>query len=86
MWSWARGGSVHSLLSLIRWLRSCEERRHLSFKAIALSLVQLARLTSRPPPHPSHPPIPTAEALLYGFMQLMKKMRRSRQATLWYRK
>lgn len=29
---------------------------------------------------------PTAEALLYGFMQLQKKMKRGRQATLWYRK
>jgi NADH dehydrogenase (ubiquinone) Fe-S protein 7 len=27
-----------------------------------------------------------AEALLYGMMQLQKKMKRSRQATLWYRK
>ncbi|KAN0060363.1 ndufs7 ubiquinone oxidoreductase subunit [Thecaphora frezii] len=29
---------------------------------------------------------PTAEALLYGFMQLQKKIRRSRKSTLWYRK
>lgn len=29
---------------------------------------------------------PTAEALLYGVLQLQKKMRRSRITTLWYRK
>ncbi|CAG8507484.1 5692_t:CDS:2 [Ambispora gerdemannii] len=29
---------------------------------------------------------PTAEALLYGVLQLQKKMRRSRTTTLWYRK
>ncbi|EPQ29799.1 uncharacterized protein PFL1_02472 [Pseudozyma flocculosa PF-1] len=29
---------------------------------------------------------PTAEALLYGFMQLQKKIRRNRKSTLWYRK
>ncbi|KNC79748.1 NADH dehydrogenase [ubiquinone] iron-sulfur protein 7, mitochondrial [Sphaeroforma arctica JP610] len=29
---------------------------------------------------------PTAEALMYGMMQLQKKIGRSRQATLWYRK
>ncbi|EJD40225.1 NADH-quinone oxidoreductase [Auricularia subglabra TFB-10046 SS5] len=28
---------------------------------------------------------PTAEALLYGMMQLQRKMRRSRKMTLWYR-
>ncbi|ORY07240.1 NDUFS7 protein [Basidiobolus meristosporus CBS 931.73] len=29
---------------------------------------------------------PTAEALMYGVMQLQKKMRRGRVATMWYRK
>ncbi|PWN51504.1 NADH-ubiquinone oxidoreductase 20 kDa subunit [Violaceomyces palustris] len=29
---------------------------------------------------------PTAEALLYGFLQLQRKMRRNRKSTLWYRK
>ncbi|KAI0088004.1 NADH-ubiquinone oxidoreductase 20 kDa subunit [Irpex rosettiformis] len=29
---------------------------------------------------------PTAEALLYGMLQLQRKMRRNRKATLWYRK
>lgn len=29
---------------------------------------------------------PTAEALLYGLMQLQKKIKRDRGATLWYRK
>lgn len=29
---------------------------------------------------------PTAEALLYAMLQLQRKMRRNRQATLWYRK
>lgn len=29
---------------------------------------------------------PTAEALLYGMLQLQRKMRRSRKSTLWYRK
>ncbi|KAK0504998.1 NADH-ubiquinone oxidoreductase 20 kDa subunit [Armillaria luteobubalina] len=29
---------------------------------------------------------PTAEALLYGMLQLQRKMRRSRKAVLWYRK
>ncbi|WFD30227.1 kinase that interacts with cdc31p [Malassezia sp. CBS 17886] len=29
---------------------------------------------------------PSAEALLYGIMQLQRKIRRSRQAVLWYRK
>ncbi|KAF9566783.1 NADH-quinone oxidoreductase [Agrocybe pediades] len=29
---------------------------------------------------------PTAEALLYGMLQLQRKMRRSRQGVLWYRK
>ncbi|KAJ7595042.1 NADH-ubiquinone oxidoreductase 20 kDa subunit [Mycena floridula] len=29
---------------------------------------------------------PTAEALLYGMLQLQRKMRRSRKAMLWYRK
>lgn len=29
---------------------------------------------------------PTAEALLYGFLQLQRKMRRNRKATLWYRR
>ena len=27
---------------------------------------------------------PTAEALLYGMLQLQRKMRRNRKATLWY--
>lgn len=27
---------------------------------------------------------PTAEALLYGMLQLQRKMRRSRKAVLWY--
>jgi len=29
---------------------------------------------------------PTAEALLYGMLQLQRKMRRNRKSTLWYRK
>ncbi|KAJ9478648.1 putative NADH-ubiquinone oxidoreductase 19.3 kDa subunit, mitochondrial [Pseudozyma hubeiensis] len=29
---------------------------------------------------------PTAEALLYGFLQLHRKIRRNRKTTLWYRK
>lgn len=29
---------------------------------------------------------PTAEALLYGMLQLQRKMRRNRQAVRWYRK
>ena len=29
---------------------------------------------------------PTAEALLYGMLQLQRKMRRSRKGVLWYRK
>ncbi|KAG8885778.1 hypothetical protein FRB97_009483 [Tulasnella sp. 331] len=29
---------------------------------------------------------PTAEALLYGMLQLQRKMRRSRKAVIWYRK
>ncbi|KAG0276957.1 hypothetical protein BGZ95_006764 [Linnemannia exigua] len=29
---------------------------------------------------------PTSEALLYGVLQLQKKMRRSRVTTMWYRK
>lgn len=29
---------------------------------------------------------PSAEALLYGIMQLQRKIRRSRQMVLWYRK
>lgn len=29
---------------------------------------------------------PTAEALLYGMLQLQRKMKRSRKGTLWYRK
>lgn len=29
---------------------------------------------------------PTAEALLYGMLQLQRKMRRSRQGVRWYRK
>ena len=29
---------------------------------------------------------PSAEALLYGILQLQRKIRRSRQAVLWYRK
>lgn len=29
---------------------------------------------------------PTAEALLYGMLQLMRKIKRTRKSTLWYRK
>jgi NADH dehydrogenase (ubiquinone) Fe-S protein 7 len=29
---------------------------------------------------------PTAEALLYGMLQLQRKMRRNRQGVRWYRK
>ena len=29
---------------------------------------------------------PTAEALLYGFLQLQKKIKRSQPMTMWYRK
>jgi NADH dehydrogenase (ubiquinone) Fe-S protein 7 len=64
------------------WLRPYRPRRHLRPRVVSRS-DPLFMLAIRPDASKSPP---TAEALLYGMLQLQRKMRRNRAGVRWYRK
>ena len=79
MGSCANGGGYYHYSYAV--VRGCD--RFLEKSAAFLCLIALSRIVPVDIYVPGCPP--TAEALMYGFLQLQKKVKRMQSAQAWYR-